>query len=206
MGARKSQYVDRDGIVRYGRPNEEYVDPNGDFHFGRTGVRGMSLWGRSLAEIDEIWVDPHGARRTKQSHPYTYDEFFLWGNRETKAGANGLYSDRIFQYDYDKATSCWRRHCGDRRWANLDHKVLSAFLSDYLGKPVKAVALAEGCNQGNGYPYWVVWFNDVEPKAKKTEKVWKRHRVPNRMPSKADGRKGTRRAWKRDNPPRWILV
>lgn len=105
------------------------------------------------------WVDPCRTR-DRSSHPYSYDEFFIWGSRETAKRAEGLYSDRIWQWDRAKADRCWYEHVG-KRWDCATGRQISRFLSDYLGKPVKATALAEGCNPSNGYPYWIVWFKDA---------------------------------------------
>jgi hypothetical protein len=36
---------------------------------------------------------------------------------------------------------------------------MTSFLTAYFGKPTTAHAMAWGCNVGNGYPYWIVWFS-----------------------------------------------
>lgn len=115
---------------------------------------------------DSRWVDPSRTDE-KSSHPYSYSEFFLYGDREVvKTATDALYSDRIWQWDREKASRCWSEHCKDR-WDTTGSKQHSAFLSDFLGKPVRVIALAEGCNASNGYPYWIVWFVDVpQPIAK----------------------------------------
>jgi hypothetical protein len=104
------------------------------------------------------WVDP-SRTRDKFFHPYSYDEFFRFGSRETirQPGLNANYSDRLWQWDREKADRLWRQYV-DTRWESASAAQLSAFLSAYHGQPVEVVALAEGCNQSNGYPYFIVWW------------------------------------------------
>ena len=117
-----------------------------------------SSWRRRVD--DSRWVDPRN-QRTVQEYPYSYSEFFLFGDRSgVKAAHDGLYSDRIWQWDHKKADACWAEHVGKIGWRNVGQKRLTAFLSAYLGKPVTVTAQAEGCNVGNGYPYWIAWFTD----------------------------------------------
>lgn len=105
---------------------------------------------------DSKWVDPRRTRE-RHSHPYCYDEFFLWGDRASKEGCSGDYSDRLQQWDYEKHKALFSL-LGKRGWREANRQQASAFLTAYHGRPIEAVALAEGCNQGNGYPYWVVWW------------------------------------------------
>lgn len=106
---------------------------------------------------DARWVDPRRTRE-RSSHPYSYDEFFVWGDRESIKDREGLYSDRIWQWDRAKAERCWAEHCRGCRWDTAGKAKVKAFLSDYLGKSVNPTAVAEGCNASTGYPYWIVWF------------------------------------------------
>lgn len=106
---------------------------------------------------DSKWVDPN-KRNEKWTHPYSYSEFFHFGSRRIieGRGVDGEYSDRIWQWDYDKAERLWKEHVGTR-WELAGAEKLSAFLSAFHGRPVRVVALAEGCNISNGYPYFIVW-------------------------------------------------
>lgn len=109
---------------------------------------------------DSRWVNP-SRRRTKQEAPYGYDEFFIYGDREiVKTADDALYSDRIWQWDHEKAIRLWKQHV-DARWNNSGQRQHSAFMSAYLDKQVEVIALAEGCNISNGYPYWIVWLKNV---------------------------------------------
>ena len=120
---------------------------------------------------DPKWVNPSRTRE-KFSYPYSYDEFFIFGSRETIKKTDGAdYSDRLWEWWVEKKTSesydaLWKKHIG-RRYDQASADQLGAFLTEYnqtlfpkenAGKTFKVVALAEGCNPSNGYPYWIVWY------------------------------------------------
>lgn len=66
------------------------------------------------------------------------------------------FSDR-WQWDHAKAERLWKEHVGTRVEFAGSAK-LSAFISAYHGAKYDVVALAEGCNIGTGYAYWIVWY------------------------------------------------
>lgn len=112
---------------------------------------------------DPDWVNPERENFTKSDEPYRYSEFFLWrfGGRYTKRGWNfgknvhSDYSDRLQQWDYAK----WNRAVeGLGRIDSWGQDGCSKVLTAYFGKPIEAIALAEGCNISNGYPYWIFWY------------------------------------------------
>jgi hypothetical protein len=130
-------------------------------------------WGSERDPMDSKWVDPSRTDE-KSSHPYSYSEFFIFGgHKETKLeGVVGIYSDRINQWWYDEKKTdkefdaLWAKHVGTR-YALANAAKLSAFFTAYnqilwpkkhKNKKVKVVALAEGCNASNGYPYWIIWY------------------------------------------------
>lgn len=108
------------------------------------------------------WVNPDRTKE-KSSHPYSYDEFFIFGSRDIIKGdgIQGNYSDRIWEWDYHKANKLWEEHVGTR-FAQASRLKLSKFMSEFHGKKVEVVALAEGCNISNGYPYHIVWYKELE--------------------------------------------
>lgn len=116
------------------------------------------------------WVDPNRTDE-KFSHPYSYSEFFLFGSRAIIAKTKGAdYSDRLWEWDYKKADKLWKRYV-NTGWAKATEKQLSRFISAYHGKGYRGltvVALAEGCNPSNGYPYWILWYKPT-PKTKKAK-------------------------------------
>lgn len=104
------------------------------------------------------WVDPKRTR-TKQEYPYSYSEFFHFGKRAdiSAKGVQAVYSDRLWQWDYDKCHKAHKTHL-NCRFEQASPAQLSAFLSEYNGKPCTVVALAEGCNPSTGYPYYILWY------------------------------------------------
>lgn len=86
-------------------------------------------------------------------------EFFHFGSREIIAqpGVSAVYDDRLWGWDYEKTKRLQAEHVGCR-WGQAGRDKLSAFMSAWEGHKVEVVALAEGCNVGNGYPYFVLWY------------------------------------------------
>lgn len=117
----------------------------------RTGRRREDY---SRTERGHLWVDQRD-RREKRDHPYSYSEFYLWGRKASSD--HGVYSDRLRQWSEDQ----WKRACAatpQKRFDQFSAKEASLFLTHYYGWPVICTALIEGCNHGNGYPYWVFYF------------------------------------------------
>lgn len=103
-------------------------------------------------------VDEHGnpVRRTKQSHPYSYDGFVLWKSDEysPRSPAGTIYSDRLYEWDYEKAIALGEKH-KVKRWDNTPAKQIEAFLRDWNDDPgLRLVLVMEYCNQASGYPCW----------------------------------------------------
>lgn len=105
---------------------------------------------------DPKWVDPSRTNE-KHSHPYSYSEFFLFGSAKTIKKAGADYSDRLDQWDWQKNQRLLKEHI-PCPWNQATVEQVSAYISAYHGKPLKCVALAEGCNASNGYPYWIIWY------------------------------------------------
>ena len=129
-----------------------------------------------LRPTNSKWVDPDRTNE-KSSHPYSYSEFFIFGNRHIiqQDGVQAVYSDRVWEWWIGEKKSSkafdelWAKHVGTR-YAHASAAQLSAFFTEYnqilwpknnQGKKVKVVALAEGCNPSSGYPYWIVWYTDA---------------------------------------------
>lgn len=121
------------------------------------------------------WVDPRRENLTEREAPYCYSEYFVWRDPklvDPHGGHDGqswrateisvVFSDRLAQQDREKFSAAIKA-CGAttslRYWSENN---ASAFLTAYFGKPTMAVALAEGCNSGNGYPYWIFWYRSAE--------------------------------------------
>jgi hypothetical protein len=98
-------------------------------------------------------------RREKRDYPYSYSEFYLWGKQAQTD--HGVYSDRLRQWSDENWKRAWGAMKADgleKRFGLFGAKDASLFLTHYYGWPVTCTALIEGCNQGNGYPYWVFYF------------------------------------------------
>lgn len=114
------------------------------------------------------WCDFSYEKRTPESHPYTYDAFFVFGGNDVrkaqKAGQDiqTAYHDRMMQWD----VKAWNRACG-KSGGRAPHRYMNKkqaqqFLSAYYeDKPVEIIALAEGCNQSSGYPYWIFYWKSA---------------------------------------------
>ena len=63
--------------------------------------------GRGLRHSYHGPVDNYGnpVRRTKHTHPYSYDGFVIWKSADYKPAmpAGTIYSDRLWEWDYEKA-------------------------------------------------------------------------------------------------------
>lgn len=101
------------------------------------------------------WVSADPEMRTKATHPYSYDPFTVWRGRGKPEG--GVYTDRLFQWDYKKHDALCIKHFGNRGqyWDQREPAKIQAFLRDYLGAPELVLCeVQEHCNQATGYPCW----------------------------------------------------
>lgn len=122
------------------------------------------FWDDGLQEYSKF-VDP-ARNRDKYNYPYSYDPFWIWRLDDKDSPAE--YSDRLAQRDYAKFQECTKLVA--KRFDQYSNADLSKFLTAYFGRPIEATALAEGCNQSNGYPYWIFYFR--EKKKEKKAKKW----------------------------------
>ena len=116
---------------------------------------------------DSRFVDLDGkpVKRTPFSHPYNYDKYVTWKSKDfNKEKYSAVYSDRLFQWDWEKYNKCCKevfKNTGqffDKR----EPKEIEKFLSLYFNKEIKLTAVAQGCNQATGYPFWVFFYEKVE--------------------------------------------
>lgn len=112
----------------------------------------------SRTESGHRWVDTR-FNREKRDHPYSYSEFYLWGQQGK--GDHGVYSDRLNQWSseqWDRAWAAMKTAGIEKRFDMMCAKDARLFLTAYYGWPIICTAMIEGCNVGNGYPYWVFYF------------------------------------------------
>ena len=74
-----------------------------------------------------------------------------------------VYSDRLYEWDYNKYNRCCREVFGNegQYFHNRRREDIEKFLSLYFERGITLTAIIQGCNQGNGYPYWVFFYKDV---------------------------------------------
>ncbi len=104
-------------------------------------------------------VDEHGnpVKRTKQSHPYSYDGFVQWRGGENKEANGTIYSDRLLQWDYEKHNELCEKHFGNKGqyWDARHPEKIEAFLRDWVDdQNLKLIFVMEYCNVSSGYPCW----------------------------------------------------
>jgi hypothetical protein len=98
-------------------------------------------------------------RRTKWTHPYSYDPILIWRAENAQATWGGtVYTDRLLQWDREKHDRLSRQHFGNESqmsWSAREPAKVEAFLRDYLGYPaLRLLQIEEHCNQASGYPVW----------------------------------------------------
>jgi len=108
-----------------------------------------------------IGMDGRPVKKTKFSDPYSYDEFVLMGDSGEKYN-HAKYSDRLMQWDFKKHERCLEKVFGDKGqiWSNRSFNQIEEFLKLYFEEESIALTMVvEGCNNSNGYPYWVFFYN-----------------------------------------------
>lgn len=112
------------------------------------------------------FVDLRGnpIKRTPYSHPYNYDEYVVWKSNEFDINNyHAAYSDRLWEFDSLKYENCCSKifkNTGQRFDNGRNHKTINDFLNLYFEKEVKLTAIMQGCNQWNGYPYWIFLYEE----------------------------------------------
>lgn len=124
------------------------------FHVGKDGVM------RNIT----VNLDGKPVERSKFDHPYSYDEFTVWSSDDFyKVKSSKVYSDRLMQWDYDKFNNSCMKAFGDtgQMFYSRNPEAIEEFLKEYMGKEIKLTGIVEGCNRGNGYPYWAFYYYEV---------------------------------------------
>jgi len=128
--------------------------------FDTFGMDHQRHW-RPRAACEPCDIDGKPVKRTKASHPYAYDLHVIWRGRAAKeTGAD--YSDRLHQWDPEKFDRCAKEHMPGKRFNNATGGQVEAFLRAYHGDPgLHLIAIQEGCNPSNGYPYWTFHYQSA---------------------------------------------
>lgn len=97
------------------------------------------------------WINPE-KNSTPEDYPFSFDAFYLWRDFDKHNKPNGLdiiYTDRMYQWDYDKATKAFE---GYRDIRNLTKDDCMMIAKKYFGNETQCIGYALCCNASNGYP------------------------------------------------------
>lgn len=125
--------------------------------------------GRPIQHL--IGWDGKRIERTPSSHPYSYDAYFTWRSDRFETTDRAAYSDRLFQWDSNRfnksVAAVWPEDPIGQMFYSRQHTDIQRFLCLYFGKDIELTGVLQGCNVGNGYPYWVFAYREVEKEAAK---------------------------------------
>ena len=111
------------------------------------------------------FVDLYGepVERTKDDYPYSYDPFLVWSNGEIGDDVKTVYSDRLYQWDSSKFESVSNKIWGkySQYFDDKEPHEIEAFLSEYMDKKIRLVAIMECCNHSSGFPYWRFCYREI---------------------------------------------
>lgn len=109
-------------------------------------------------------IDGRPIKRTPSEYPYSYDEFVTWKSTMYSDKDHWVYSDRMMEWDYNKFNEAcmkvWKNQGQYFYPRSRTPKQIEKFLCIYFDKNVELTAVVQGCNQGNGYPYWVFAYRE----------------------------------------------
>lgn len=124
--------------------------------------------GREIIYDERKYRDLEGniVERNPKEHPYSYDPYVLYKSPDYKKTDCSYYSDRVMHCCFEKAEidnalnqmglKSYGASWETMSWKNPEQ--VECFMSILLKKKVKCTAIMEGCNYGNGYPYWLVYI------------------------------------------------
>lgn len=121
------------------------VDENGEY---------VPIYG-NFSRYRDIYGNP--VEKTKDRHPYSYDEYVVIKNGDNNEVTSAVYSDRL---DLSKSRKLMVKHYGTELgyFSDWDTQQIESFLSDYYEEDIKLVMLVQGCNNNSGYPYWIFYM------------------------------------------------
>lgn len=109
-----------------------------------------------------VKLDGKPVERTQWDCPYSYDEFVVYKTEKYEPTDSAVYSDRLWEWDPNKfrraVAAVWPEQPRSQMFHGKKFKDLEKFLQLYMGEQVQLTAVTQGCNVGNGYPYWVFLY------------------------------------------------
>lgn len=116
----------------------------------------------------ELYLDLSGrpVERTPWSHPYSYSEYVIYKSKRFKQTDHMVYHDRLLQWNniaFSKAVrEVWPDEPHSQMFGGKNPADINRFLNLYFGKDVELTAVLQGCNIGNGFPYWVFAYKELK--------------------------------------------
>lgn len=103
--------------------------------------------------------------RTVRDYPYSYDPFVVFKSGLWEWKDEAYYSDRLHQQEPDHYNKCceavWGNH--GQNFSRRKPEDIERFLRLYFrNERVILTGIEEGCNVGNGYPFWVFYIKAPE--------------------------------------------
>ena len=144
------------------------------YRYGGKGNEAMSA-GMNIGDREDYWQSyrfPTTLDKDAPLHtsPHYTDKRFnkeqaVFGKHpKSRYGHDNLkydYSDRLWQWDYDKAEKSVE--VANASGATLRScKRYEAYLSAYFNKPIEIKHIIAGVNRGNGYPYCVFGYKSAD--------------------------------------------
>lgn len=108
--------------------------------------------------VDE---DGNPVKKTKYTHPYSYDAFVIYRNGVNEEINSTVYSDRLRMWDDKKLTHLMKKHCGTTGdyWDGIEPLKIQAFLRAWFDDSrLKLILVMQECNVSSGYPLWRFGF------------------------------------------------
>ncbi len=106
-----------------------------------------------------VGLDGRPVERPPYKYHYSYDEYVVFKDPSFTCSDSMDYSDRLWEYDPSRfraaAAQVWPDKPHGQMFRDRKPADVQRFLSLYFGTPVKLTAVLQGCNKGNGNPYWV---------------------------------------------------
>jgi hypothetical protein len=103
------------------------------------------------------WVDPNKNSSPEES-PYSFDAFYIWRDFDKENMAKNIsvfYTDRMFQWDYEKAKRAFE---GRKGIETLTKDDCIKITKKYFGNKARCVGYALCCNVSNGYPIGMLFI------------------------------------------------
>lgn len=137
---------------------------NAGYFAGRPSLdfcpHGNGIWYDTRPTYSWDGEPPH--YRTKSSHPYSYDAFFIHGDHESIKDASADYTDRYPTWNVEKYRCALKAIGRDTRWDQMSLHEVDRFVKAYYGDDFEAAGLVEWCNASNGYPCWSIHFRRLD--------------------------------------------